>query len=292
VAQQFSGQVFLLDLPGSSIAEAVADVDRVGKLTNALRFAESDKRSATADLRVRRQDVESGQKAVDLYSGVDAIVADVVKVESLIGDAQKLAIDVRVATNLRARAHAAEKEIGALAKSREVRVPAASLVEAARSAGLEAAEMVALRARIKRARVVLDALSGVRGIQVPPEPTGAKNARDALVEARLLRARLQGAKAASRRMQGVAEALNGAALEQVAEMVAKASKVSKTLDVVVSLRERRATSQNDIGLMKTQLQTRAQQLATAEAEVRAILDEMGACPVCLSVNPGSHAHEA
>ena len=50
VAPQFTGQMFLLDLPGSAIAEAVADVERVGQLTQALRLADSDKRSASSEL--------------------------------------------------------------------------------------------------------------------------------------------------------------------------------------------------------------------------------------------------
>jgi hypothetical protein len=63
-APQFSGQVFLLDRPGSALAEAVSDVERVGQLNRALRRAESDKRQAAATLKVRRAD--ASRQAVEV----------------------------------------------------------------------------------------------------------------------------------------------------------------------------------------------------------------------------------
>ena len=90
IAKQFTGQVFLLDLPGSSVAEAVADVDRVGRLTQALRFADSDKRAATTDLRVRRQDVETGKREVEAYDGVEAVVDAVASIDTLVQEAREV----------------------------------------------------------------------------------------------------------------------------------------------------------------------------------------------------------
>lgn len=76
IAPQFTGQMFLLDMPGSAIAEVVSDVDRVSKLTEALRYADSDKRSANADLKIRRKDRDDAQAEVQRFDGLDA-AADV-----------------------------------------------------------------------------------------------------------------------------------------------------------------------------------------------------------------------
>lgn len=56
IAPQFTGQVFLIDMPGSVMAEMVADVDRVSELNKALKNCESDKRSNRSRLKIRNED--------------------------------------------------------------------------------------------------------------------------------------------------------------------------------------------------------------------------------------------
>ena len=75
-AHQFTGQVFLLDSPGSVLAEAIADVDRVGVLNEALRQAQSDHRSATADLKTRQADVVRLEAQEGKFHGLDDIEAN------------------------------------------------------------------------------------------------------------------------------------------------------------------------------------------------------------------------
>jgi energy-coupling factor transporter ATP-binding protein EcfA2 len=75
IAQQFSGTLFLVDRPGSAIAEALADVERVGRLTDALRLSEKDRRSTTSELKVRRKDLDKAQVQASSYQGLEAISA-------------------------------------------------------------------------------------------------------------------------------------------------------------------------------------------------------------------------
>ena len=90
IAHQFVGQVFLLDQPGSVIAETVADVERVGKLSSALKLSESDRRSVASDLKVRRKDLSTLQENVEFYAGVDAVAAEVADIEALWVSAQEI----------------------------------------------------------------------------------------------------------------------------------------------------------------------------------------------------------
>lgn len=76
-APQFTGQVFLLDEPGSVLAEAVADVERVGQLNRALKSAQSDQRSASSFLKVRRQDQERLQQELREFDGIDVVAAQI-----------------------------------------------------------------------------------------------------------------------------------------------------------------------------------------------------------------------
>lgn len=73
VGEQFNGQVFLLDKPGSVLAEAISDVERVGKLNKALQVAESDRRKARATLKIRRSDEEKTQDKLVLFHGLDDV---------------------------------------------------------------------------------------------------------------------------------------------------------------------------------------------------------------------------
>ena len=57
IADQFDGALFLVNRPGSAVAEALSDVERVGKLTTALKESEKDRRLVSAELKVRRKDV-------------------------------------------------------------------------------------------------------------------------------------------------------------------------------------------------------------------------------------------
>ena len=82
MAPQFTGQVFLVDKPGSALAEAVADVERVGKLNRALKSAESDKRSATSEAKVRKKDLEAQQDRLQAFDGLDDVQAQVEALEA------------------------------------------------------------------------------------------------------------------------------------------------------------------------------------------------------------------
>lgn len=77
IAQQFDGTLFLVNRPGSAIAEALSDVERVGKLSSALKASEKDRRAANAELKVRRKDVETHKQSVQRFDGLDVVLGQV-----------------------------------------------------------------------------------------------------------------------------------------------------------------------------------------------------------------------
>lgn len=79
IATPTTGKTFLLDQTGSVLAEAIADVERVGKLNRALKEAESERRSINAQLKVRHKDVEKLTKELETFSDLgdlDTLVTD------------------------------------------------------------------------------------------------------------------------------------------------------------------------------------------------------------------------
>lgn len=72
VSSQFD-DIFLLGEPGSVMAEAVADVDRVGLLTRALRLSEADTRQANSERRIRRKDLKEVTARRKVLEKLDAL---------------------------------------------------------------------------------------------------------------------------------------------------------------------------------------------------------------------------
>ncbi len=73
IAQQFDGTLFLVNRPGSAVAEALSDVERVGALSTALKASEKDRRAVNAELKVRRKDVETHKVVAEKYDGLDVV---------------------------------------------------------------------------------------------------------------------------------------------------------------------------------------------------------------------------
>lgn len=71
IAPQFTGQVFLIDMPGSVMAEIVADVDRVSDLNSALKNCEKDKRANNSVLKIRNKDHQALSKERELYDDLE-----------------------------------------------------------------------------------------------------------------------------------------------------------------------------------------------------------------------------
>jgi len=70
IAEQFDGTLFLINRPGSAVAEALSDVEKVGRLTEALKLSEKDRRTSESELRVREKDVETRREETKKYKGL------------------------------------------------------------------------------------------------------------------------------------------------------------------------------------------------------------------------------
>lgn len=293
IAAQFTGQVFLLDLPGSSIAEAVADVDRVGRLTQALRFAETDKRSANSDLRLRRQDVEQGKKDVARFTGVDTLLTDIQHAEALLQEAHTIMVEHALLQALWERAQDARADISRYVGVRDVVVPTSLRFEETRKVQRTLSLVYDLQSRLRKARQVVGVSTGIREVRVPSPPTEGVRLRDELRVATQLKSRRVSAEAAVSAATKAVTAVRELALSEPSEVVAKASKTRTTLGIVAGFRDRLVSCKREVSNLQTNLGLKVQHLSEAEAEVSALLSEMGACPVCQSViSSSSHTHEA
>lgn len=279
-AQQFGGVLFLVDRPGSVVAEALSDVDKVGRLTDALRSAESDKRSATADLKIRRKDVSDAKSSLEFYAGIDAVEALVDKTEIAVSAIHSLGDNLAKAKDLASRLGSARATVDRLSPVRLIYVPTIQMAEDARSS---LASFVDLRDRLTAARKGVGLLSPISKVAVPANPVSVAALRDDLREAAGLRDRL----AASRGAVGSLAPIAGVALPTGAKAVAQQG---IELREVRSLRDRLAQLRGGLDRLAKEIETKQGEAEAAEQEVHNLLGEHGECPVCnTTFNHGASA---
>lgn len=108
-AQQFTGQVFLLDQPGSVLAESIADVSRVGVLNDALRNVQSDRKALSSELKVRLGDVARLEALEATFAGLDGAERLAAEADAIQAEAEALRARLKSTITLRdaVTAHAA-----------------------------------------------------------------------------------------------------------------------------------------------------------------------------------------
>ena len=151
IASQFTGQVFLLDQSGSAVAEAIADVERVGKLTRALKASESDRRAATTTLKVRRKDADVLLNELVTFDGIDTVAHQVDGVESVFQQARQMRANIDVLIGLQSRVASCRILLQRLAGIGDVRevFPDSETAEQTR---MNISELVKLQIRLIRLR--------------------------------------------------------------------------------------------------------------------------------------------
>lgn len=290
VAPQFTGQVFLLDLPGSSIAEAVADVNRVGRLTQALRFAESDKRGATSDLKVRRQDVADAGSELSAFDGLDDVSTLVSAVEHLTAGVTKAEAAVTVANGCRNRLQMAQAALSLFDGYDATCMPPEGTVEVVRAAKATLVAAQGIRKRLCGNREVRSRLSGVRDIAVPPITTPVVGVKTSLQEAQALRNALQSAKRQCQVLRVVLADTQEVDFTGMGDVTQKAQKAEKLHLLCVGFQVSLTKTQREINTLQTLLGDKKTTLASVEVEVVDLLSQIGVCPVCKSP-AANHVHQ-
>ena len=219
IASQFTGQLFLLDKPGSAVAEAVADVERVGQLNRALSKAESDRRQAATTLRVRQGDLQKLEDLEKGYSGLDEALQGVNDLEASQIQVHRLGRALLSAMELRDRVGRARAAVSFLEPAGGLAVPDPAPLRVMR-ADLDALRV--LQGRLQRAQQTASRFLGVPTLSTVGDETAAQRLLEAVGVLRDFQRRLQ---AVSARIQAV-----GLEMEQAeAEMKAASAEADEAL---------------------------------------------------------------
>ncbi len=190
VAPQFTGQIFLLDRPGSALAEAVADVERVGQLNRGLRSAESDRRQAAAALKVRVADLVQHEAEVAGFEGLDEAVDAVAALEAARAGVVTIGRAVVGLADLRDRLRAARDDVSELAPVTDITVPEVTEVK---KLGDDLAELRGLKRRQGAAKAEEAKYEGINEVLVEVDEAPTKRVLAALGVLAGLQTRLKSA---------------------------------------------------------------------------------------------------
>lgn len=274
-APQFTGQVFLLDQPGSVLAESIADVSRVGVLNEALRNAQSDKRTLSSELKVRLGDVLRYETQESGYAGLD-------RAESLASEAEALKSITDRLTSERDDVGLLRESLvsyGTLASSlvpvREIVVPDED--REVREGLSELASLKNLSGEFSEAVRSLSSLSPVSGISLPDEAESSRAAKisEALVLVRDLRDRMLPLKSFVEESGGIRD-LSSSPLPPATE----SQTLERQREVYLQIRGELTSRTSSVESLRREIREVSEALDDVSREICDVLGDAGSCPIC------------
>jgi len=283
LAPQFTGQLFLLDQPGSVMAEAVADVERVGQLNEALRMAGSDRRLAASELQVRRGDVEQLGQELKRFEALGDTENLVLQAEEATQRVQKIEGVLARMRLLGARYKAAKDLVLHLSGVERLVLPAEEAVAAlvTLQAQLEDIQRVSLRYR--EVSVKVTRLMGVSAV-VCPEDKALRVAQESQQQLELLvrlRVQQQGASKRVQKYQGIENF-------EVPLDTAVADRCQAALVSIRPLQDKLKRVQESLQSLQQELRAQEAEEVLVSGELLGALGALDTCPVCGAVTHSTH----
>jgi DNA repair exonuclease SbcCD ATPase subunit len=273
VADQFDGTLFLVNKTGAVVAEALSDVERVGRLTDALRLSDKDKRAATSELKIRRDDLKGLQGEVARFKGLDSLQASIQGANSKKSEAVALGASCTEARGLQTRLRVLTESWEDL-KDFSSQVPPEPQGIRAYSASLSS-----LRSLSSRYKALQDSCESLAGFSPPAwEPKDPSAVRTKLVEGRSYAAKL-------RKLQEDLRSLEDLPSLEFSDS-ARAERIPKVLGIVAAFKARDEALRRTLRELDDELQTVTSKAADNEDLVRQLLGERGFCPTCKTVHDG------
>ncbi len=275
-APQFTGQIFLLDQPGSILAEAVSDVNHVAQLNEALRFAESDKRSASAELKIRLADQVVLETAVKKYDGLDDLEAEIADLEAAQAKVVKIGNVIQAATLLKDRLDAAQAAVDKLTGVIGIDIPDTKNA----SDALDALEdLNAIQDRMTTVKAAVDKLAGVDGIEIP-DAKALGDALDELEALTRLQGRMTSAQAAVVKLTGIPD-LDDLGSDDATDLWDK-------LQSAMEIHDKLVAAQTGVSSLEGQAMQADDTFVNVNQEIEVALGDLGECPTCGTIHTGGH----
>ena len=274
-AHQFTGQVFLLDEPGSVLAESIADVTRVGVLNEALRNTQSERRAQGAEHKVRVSDVAKLEALESTYSGLDAVEILTREADALDREVASLQDQLATTTALRDGIETFTDAVGDLVPVRWVEMPTGAEDLLADLKVLT--EVQYLASKLSAAHTIQSQLSPVTAITLPDDAlvVRAKKVAEALTIIRGLQDRMAPLTEVVREGVAIREALS-TPLSDAGASQGQMQSLETIRQVQRDLTARSKLAES----LKSESASLEAQYEEAIHEVQDLLGGVGDCPIC------------
>lgn len=272
-AQQFTGQVFLLDQPGSVLAESISDVTRVGVLNDALRNTQSDRRALASELKLRLSDVGRLELAEASFAGLDLAEALAVQAEACREDVTQTTQHLEGVRVLRGAYVEHVTTVTDLQPVRAVVVPGGA--EALQVALEDVQAVRDLRGKLVGASASVAGLAPVRDVSLPDDVSVQRAGK--IAEALSLLTDLRGQ---MRPLQALVKEAQAVRAKVSLELPDVGPVDVQTLDECRGLRTALRTQVRLAEALKLEADSVNTQYEAALHEVRDLLGSAGSCPIC------------
>jgi len=279
VAQQFDGTLFLINRPGSVVAEALSDVERVGRLTSALKLSEKDKRTAESDLKVRREDVKTLTQEVGFFDGLDHVDEQVEAVDLTAQGAMNSARHLDEISDL-CRRHSESLATLQSLQGFDPHIPSPEQIQEARDLAGRLEEVLSLQERLDKGSESVAELQLFKPVVLDIQ--GILLAQEVLRTYREFCTRLKDAR-------GLAQKYSVVHLPNLPDKE-RVQKLARAVAMVSDLRVQWEGATTAVDELRVHGEATLNESKAAAEEVLLLLGDRGICPVCEAVHvPGSHS---
>ena len=270
IAPQFTGQVFLIDLPSSVTAEVVADVDRVGELNGALKNCEKDKRAKRYKLKIRSEDLA---ELVDDLNEFQYLDSQVVLLEEInqqkvrLNDLQDKISNLERLTRLHKEY---SKQINSLSGVESLTLPPTDKIKSIRS------DLKPLRSLSQRKTACLSTMSNLRGVD-----TLSVLDVDSIVPIMRTLKEYRGIKKRKEKVVSQIKALSLVLENPVDEVT------PPNLDDLIKIKQLKDTyvkHKNSVCNTEALIKQKEKEVFSVEKQISDCLLENGGCPICGSLD--------
>lgn len=281
-AMQLTGQIFLTNLSGAYLSEAVADTNSVQLLTNAYKLSEKYKKNAVAELKIRNKDLVEVKKTLQGYSNFPLIKQEFTDLQQKKKDIDLLSSRIKEVSDLRDLIETARstqqklKDIDLLKREFDNLIFSKCLDQLAiiqETRDLEA-KLIKTRSVINNLKD-FDILSEKSNIDdMVQELSRIKNIFNRIWEVVGIFQKIS-------YQQGVIKNLDLENLETIdVQEINSLKKTYLLLTNLVELREQRKLLGNSIYQASIEIENKNTQLIEIKDKITQVLKENGKCPVC------------
>lgn len=282
LAPQIVGVSFLLDQPGSVVAEAVADVGRVDTLNQALRASESDKRSARADLKVRVADGKRLFEKRAAFEGLGVALEAVAALEAKVEAGRTLGEKKALVERQAKRLLAARADVEGLAGVDTLSVPSDEQVARVVALSTSGRQLRSLRERYCASRELAQSLSSLDSVGgLLPKQAVVDRAGKLKLALRVTRGLTQ--RYVDARRDALAASTEHAqlgALEVGSELAERARKFSRAVGNASQLVDRLRAVRQEVGDLERQIAKVEEESNRLQSNLEGMVDGRTTCPLC------------